>query len=311
VAAAVATTAPQAPLVQRATHTVSAYPGCGEAVIQKRLPSRANKLSATERLRSLDAVTISEKAAQRIVRDTPIGSARAEGEATRRARTSVRRWCTDNRADHLWTGNLAPKYATHDRDDMWRLVERFRRNLRDLGITNPMLIVLEPHPGGHGLHWHAAVPGRMDWHVVRRAWSSTPHLDADHPDFDPFGFVQFEPPKRHHRRHTTSRIQAARTIAGYLGKYVGKDFSEDGGGIEGEPKAPEDPPAPSHIGFNRKRYSTTRGTAPVCKRDAFLAPSAAYAWMRSTLGGEIRKQWDSSQSQGWEGPPTALYTVVT
>lgn len=192
---------------------------------------------------------------------------------------------------------------------MWALIERFRRNLRELGITNQLLVVLEPHPGGHGLHWHAAVPGRMDWDLVGRAWSSTPHLPRDHPDFDPFGFVQFEPPRKHHRRHTTSRLDAARTIAGYLGKYVGKDF--EGEEREGDSCAAADPPATTAIGFNRKRYSTTRGTAPVCKRDAFIAPAAAYAFMRSTLGGEIRKLWDSSQSEGWEGPPTALYTVVT
>lgn len=299
--------AAQPPLVQRATHSVAVYPGCGEAVLQLRAPSCGDALTPADRLRSLDADKIADKAANRIARDTPIGSARAESEAARRAATQFRRWCTENRADHLWTGNLSPKYATHSRRDMWALIARFRRNLVELGVLNPLGIVLELHPGGHGFHWHAAVPGRMDWDLVGRAWSSTPHLPRDHPEFDPFGFVQFEPPRKHHRRTTSSALDIARNIAGYLAGYLSNSTHKGGEAPIAQPGVP----LPVEREFNGKRFSTTRGTSPVCLRSTFISPAAAYSWVRSILGGEIRKQWDSSQSADWEGPPTALYYLVT
>jgi hypothetical protein len=194
---------------------------------------------------------------------------------------------------------------------MWRLIAQFRRNLVLLGVLNPLGIVLELHPGGHGFHWHAAVPGRMDWDLVGRAWSSTPHLSRDHPDFDPFGFVQFEPPRkrRHSRCSSISRADLARSIAGYLSGYLSKNKTSHKGGVA--PVAQPGAPLPVERDFNGKRFSTTRGTSPVCLRESFLSPAAAYSWVRSVLGGEIRKQWDSSQSLDWEGPPTALYHLVT
>lgn len=275
------------PLLELATHTVSAYPGCSEAVSQIKPPTREKGA----RLRELDAVRISEVAAARAARGNGIGKERARCESRRRARTAIRRFCVANRCDHMWTFTLSNEYATHSADDLWRMVEAFRRAITLAGFP-VWAMVPEAHPGGHGWHVHAGTPGFVPVEVVRQAW--------------PYGFVlvSYKAPK-HQGRHTKSAAARARILANYLSCYIGKEVGETQAaeGAPGEAHAPLRP----EIGANRKTYSTTRSHRPVCERASFSNRSDALSWIAKVLGGPVLDVWSSAEVEDWAGPPTTMW----
>jgi len=275
------------PLLELATHTVSAYPGCAEAVSQIRPPTREKE----RRLRELDAVRISEVAAARAARGNGIGRERSRCESRRRARTAIRRFCVANRCDHMWTFTLAPEFSTHSADELWRMVEAFRRAITAAGFP-VWAIVPEAHPGGHGWHIHAGTPGFVPIETVRAAW--------------PYGFVlvSYKAPKHQHRR-TLSGAARARILANYLSCYIGKEVGQTEAG-EGEACGAADPPRPV-IAENRKTYSTTRSHRPECVRASFSNPADALVWIAAVLDGPVLDVWRSSDVDDWEGPPTTMW----
>lgn len=269
-------------LLESATHTVVAYPECGEAVYQIRPATREN----APRLAGLDPLKIAEKAAKKAARGNALGRERAAAESARRARTSIRRWCIANTADHQLTLTLDEEHATHSADDLWKMCESFRRVLDAAGFDQ-VLLVPEPHPGGHGFHVHGALPGYIPIKLLREAW--------------PFGFVWVTGPQKF-RRHQESKRAACRRIGNYLGEYLGKDL--DRAGAE-EASGAATPSLPT-VGFNRKRYSCSRGTQPIAERASFIAPTAARVWIDRVLGGPCDIVWSSEDRDDWEGPPTAV-----
>jgi hypothetical protein len=283
-----------APLLEQTTHSVSAYPGCLEATIQKRTPTREDARTAGG-LRLLDAVEIACRSTRGQAKD-PV---RARMNAAARTRTDMRRYVLQNQLDHLWTFTLAPEYATHSEDRVREYVSAFRRAIGlDYG---PWLTLIEPHPGGHGWHVHAACHGFVPVKVVRAAWALGHVLVSYRGPGDRKGSTS-------RTSGQLSRHEQSRRLAGYLSKYLGKTLEDTGteGRGEGDPEGPDPVPV---VGFNRKRYSTTRGYSPVVVRQVHSNWSDAWRWIEYLLGGGCRVVWDSSQDDDFEGPPTWLVVL--
>jgi hypothetical protein len=134
---------------------------------------------------------------------------RCKAEGDRRARAMVRRLCTEHRLVYMWTLTYRGE-GEHDVERVHRHVERLREKIiRDRnGHLFPYVAVPEPHPGGHGIHVHMAVPFRMKHSKLAKAWGR--------------GHVWCS---SFHRRGEC-RFAEARRAAGYLGKYIGKGFAE-------------------------------------------------------------------------------------
>lgn len=129
---------------------------------------------------------------------------RAEREASRRARTMLRRYCTQHQLSYLWTLTYAGGRQS-DRRAITRHLERLLAKVRDnLGVKAfPYARVFEWHKSGLGLHVHMAVPMWYPQPDLERQWGR--------------GFV-FCSGNRMHRRNE------GRHTASYLSKYMGKAF---------------------------------------------------------------------------------------
>src|SRR3990172_591074 len=97
---------------------------------------------------------------------------RSAGEAARRARGQIRRYCASNRLNRLGTLTYAGA-GCHDahvlRSDVGGFFRRMRRELG--GDAFPYLWVPEWHPGGHGLHVHFAVGRYVPHGLIRETWA--------------------------------------------------------------------------------------------------------------------------------------------
>lgn len=200
----------------------------------------------------------------------------------------VRRWCVQNKVDRGLTLTCRPEEMVYDIKEAWALIDTLRRNLKEHGM-DCMLIVPELCENGQ-YHFHGAIPGWLDIKVLEAAWGH--------------GFVLIKKPKV--PRGTSAR-QRSRILAGYLSKYLGKDFGAAAGTGAA---APGTGPAPksSATAFNGKRYSTSRGTAvrKVCARSSSMFD--AYRSACEALGcEELVMVWTSSESEDWTGPPTSLW----
>jgi len=275
--------APEAPSLDIATHTVSSYPGCGEVVIQKVAPTW--DVDPIERLGNL---------LRHGPKTQPIRGAgdreRSERSAVQRARTVIRRWCVQNKADRGLTLTTRPECHVYDMGEAWRLIDTLRRSLREHGM-DCMLIVPERCKGGQ-IHFHGAIPGWLDQKLLERLWGH--------------GFVWIKKPSV--PKGTPARVRS-RVMAGYLSKYLGKSFGE-GAPAEGDGVSLAGDPAPkgSPVGFNGKRYTTSRGTAirKVSTRCSSMF-NAYDAGCRSLGVGSMVMVWTSAESEDWTGPPTSLW----
>lgn len=136
---------------------------------------------------------------------------RAADEAARRAKTSVRRYCAANRLNRLGTLTYAGQ-GCHDPAELRRDVGEFFRGLRHGlgGERFPYLWVVEPHPGGHGLHVHFAVGRYVKRSLIKAAWGR--------------GFVHIK--LLGNLPVGSGSLGEARLAARYLGKYVSKDLGD-------------------------------------------------------------------------------------
>jgi hypothetical protein len=200
----------------------------------------------------------------------------------------IRRWCVQNKVDRGITLTCRPEEMVYDIVEAWKLIDTFRRNLREAGM-DCVLLVPELCENGQ-YHFHGAIPGWLSVKVLERAWGH--------------GFVLIKKPKC--RRGTSAR-ERSRVLAGYLSKYLGKDFAgtptpgaaATGPGVtaKGSPTA-----------FNGKRYSTSRGTAVRKVNRRCTSMYNAYRAACEALGcQEIVMVWTSAEAEDWNGPPTSLW----
>jgi hypothetical protein len=155
---------------------------------------------------------------RRTPRDGPInrsapGSAadpdRSAEEAARRARSKTRKYCAANGLNRLGTLTYEGT-GCHDPLELRSDVRSFFKTLRSLlgGDPFPYLWTAEWHKSGHGLHVHFAVGRFVNRGLIKEAWGH--------------GFINIK--LLGDLPVGSGRVEEARKAAGYLSKYVGKDF---------------------------------------------------------------------------------------
>lgn len=274
--------------LDQATHTVSAYPGCGEAVVQMCGPARDDAAAAADELHALF------RQGPGFSRHSPRGAGdrqRSERVAVQRARTMMRRWAVQNKVDRGLTLTTAPEHHVYEMREAWAMVEGFRRRLREVG-KDCVLLVPERCADGQ-IHFHGLVPGYVKHADLLAAWG--------------YGFVWISKP-RNLPRGTSARTRS-RVIAGYLSKYLGKDLSRavPAGDPQGTAAGTGGKGA-SPTGFNGKRYSTSRGTAVRKVSTRCTSMYHAYESMTRLLKCDsVHMVWTSAEMDDWEGPPTSIW----
>jgi len=282
-------TAP-APSLEIATHTVSAWPDCGEATIYQDLPeSSGDPARAERRKKARQKARLEELGADGVAAEN---AARSERESVRRARTKVRRWVTRHRCDRLWTFTFRDDALPADLDAAWILIETFRRAWAAAGLP-PLLLVPEWGEKNGRLHFHGACRGRIDHKRIEAMWGH--------------GFVHYRRDMLGKRKDESARSRERR-LANYLGGYLVKaggrvsPGSPDDGGA-GDPVA-----STRTVGHGRKRYSVPVGSHP--RRTLVRGLELASAWREAERlcsgGRRMKKVWDSTETPDWCGPPMVM-----
>ena len=144
--------------------------------------------------------------------------ARAAEEAGRRARATLRRYCSANRLNRLGTLTFAGD-GCHDPAELRGYLSDFFRALRLAlgGAAFPYVWVPEWHPKGHGLHVHFAVGRFIRRSLISEAWGH--------------GFVHIK--LLGDLPVGSTNLSEARRAAGYLSKYVAKSFADPSARILG------------------------------------------------------------------------------
>jgi len=196
---------------------------------------------------------------------------RAAEEAARRARGKVRRYCAANRLNRLGTLTYRGE-GCHDRLILRGHVAVFFRRLRDGIGRGPFayLWTAEWHKTGHGLHVHFAVGEYVRRGLIDEAWGH--------------GFVHIK--LLGDLPVGTGTVGQARKAAGYLSKYVGKAFAEDG-------RIP-----------GLHRYEIAQGFEPVKVEVWGRTRGDAVREACRLMGGEVPSTvWTSEEVEGWKAPP--------
>lgn len=196
---------------------------------------------------------------------------RAAAEAGRRARASLRRYCSANRLNRL--GTLTYKgQGCHDQVQVRQDLSAFFRDLRDVagGDAFPYVWVPEWHKSGHGLHVHFAVGRFIPQRLIRDAWGH--------------GFVSIK--LIGDLPVGSGVLSEARRAAGYLSKYVAKTFSEGTDRLPG-----------------RHRYDVAQGFQPTKISVHGRSPDHVLDQASEIFGMQPAHQWSSSEVDDWAGPP--------
>jgi len=207
--------------------------------------------------------------------------ARSAQSAAARRRTKVRRWCKAHRATRLATLTFAVEPTL---DGGWQAVEALRKRLRAHGFDQ-LLVVPEYGETNGRLHFHAALGRYVPKRLLEECWGE--------------GFVEIRMLKARTKRHTTSVREQAGIVAGYISTYL----TSEPGGAEGD----AGPAAPPAVGFNRRRYSISKGTVPEVVR--FVSFGLFEAWSATQLlcGHTVNEVWRSpTDDDAWRGPPLLL-----
>lgn len=207
--------------------------------------------------------------------------ARARAEAARRAKKKVRLFCTHNRLNRLGTLTYAGA-GCHDPAQLREDVGSFFRALRDdLGRGSfPYVWVPEWHKTGHGLHVHFAVGAFIPRGRIQSAWGR--------------GFVHIKRLSDLPVGSTTWR--EARVAAGYLSKYVSKQFEQQA----------EDPDAREHL-LGLHRYEVAQGFQPPFLRLAGRSSGEVLGKACALMGGRPSLSWSSAEVEGWKAPPAVWF----
>jgi hypothetical protein len=96
---------------------------------------------------------------------------RSQQEATRRAKSKLRRYCAANRLNRFATLTYAGAGCFDHQQLRADVGEFFRRLRRELG-AKPLAYAWAPewHPGGHGLHLHFAVGRFVRVGLIKEVW---------------------------------------------------------------------------------------------------------------------------------------------
>jgi len=196
--------------------------------------------------------------------------ARSAAEAARRARSKTRRYCAANRLNRLGTLTYRGE-GCHDPLVLRRDVGLFFRSLRSGlgGDRFPYLWVPEWHKSGHGLHVHFAVGRYVRRGLIEEAWGR--------------GFVHIK--LLGDLPVGSGQLAESRAAAGYLSKYVGKDFD-----------------VARMAGLHR--YEVAQGFQPGVVPVWGRSDGEAIGRACELMGGEAPETvWWSSSAESWDGPP--------
>lgn len=139
------------------------------------------------------------------------------GEASMRAKRSVKRLARNHGMVNMWTGTF-PGAGVHDYDRAYRCVAGWIHHSGGefFRLRGGYLGVFELHPSGHGWHVHVLFGGRRlsraELRELQRSWSG--YLRAQGLCEGYGGLV----------RHHVKRFSSARVAAAYAAKYVTKSF---------------------------------------------------------------------------------------
>lgn len=225
---------------------VRLYESAGEAVAHWPLPQRAQPESRRQ-------PRVEEQAK------------RAEGNksrSSRRAKGQVRRYAKANKLNRLWTLTYAE--GQFDRQRASQDIRRFLERVQTRYGRQPILLVLEWHPGGHGLHVHALAGRFIPQQAIQLLWGH--------------GIVHL---KQIRARGGQSATGAA---AQYASKYISKEM---------------DAPPRSHRYYITEGWQPEAIEGRVrAKRDVLDWCLEAMG------GQVPAYTWDSDDADEWEGPPT-------
>ncbi len=216
------------------------------------------------------------------IRGSAVDPDRSGGEAARRARAKVRRFCAANGLSRLGTLTYAPPpdsvtvvrgvaVRCDDPKAVRANVGAFFRTLRaDLGGDPlPYVWVPELHADGVNFHIHFAVGRYVHWKKVHAAWGHggvNMKLLSDLPV-------------------GTKTLGEARRAAGYLSKYVTKTFTE------------------ATRPFGLHRYDVAQGFQPTKVSLWGRCPEEVLDLASETFGHDPTLRWSSSEVEDWQGPP--------
>lgn len=202
----------------------------------------------------------------------PRSSPERAANSIARSRALLRRRVLALNADHMLTLTKRGKFAHID--DVWAAFRLFSRAMkRRFGDRWRYVAVPELHSDGETWHMHVALRGFFWVGTVRRLWYRALGGSGDETGERSPGNID--------AKHFNPRagVAAARSVAGYVAKYVGKGFERSVGG--------------------RKLYAATAGLNPIriCKWSAsflFGSRDAAVAIARlvSSCGArDVARAW--------------------
>lgn len=192
-------------------------------------------------------------------------------KSLQRTKSTARRYAVANLLTVNWT--LTTEGAgCFDRRVMIRRTNRFLSALRarhEMSGPFPYLYVLELHPGGHGYHVHLLLQERfLDKHMMQRMWGA---------------IVFFSRHDRDQNGNKVSAVNAARIAAGYLLKYVSKDWE---------------------AGSGQHCYERSTGFNHPPRRRLCRSFAEARMWLRiQRLDAPVVALFTSAEVEDWHGPP--------
>ena len=201
---------------------------------------------------------------------------RSAVEAARRARKMTRLFCVANRLNRFGTmtydgaGCHDPRQVKSDVAEFWREL-RTRRG----GKKFAYLWTTEWHKTDHGLHVHFAVGSFINVSLINATWGCKTIPGRGFTHIKLIGDLPVG----------SGVVSEARKAAGYISKYVGKDF--DAGRY---PK-----------GWHR--YEVAQGFQPREQRIYGHTEGEVLAKASAIMGSRPERYWSSRQQDGWDRPP--------
>jgi hypothetical protein len=193
---------------------------------------------------------------------------RSQAVAAGRAASKARRYCAANRLNRLGTLTYAGG-GCHDPAELRSDLASFFRNLRTAcgGAPFPYLWVPEWHKTDHGLHAHFAFGRYVKRSYMEAAWGR--------------GFVHIK--LLGDLPVGSGAIEEARKAAGYLSKYIGKDFDHE------------------HL-VGLHRYEVAQNFQPRTIKVSAPKLQDAIDLAADAMGGRPAKVSTSDEWANWSGP---------